>query len=59
MASTSQGKGAKTRRKSRTGFKEFIGGAKDFLPSEAPTLRDVVQRGLSLQEQDIILNDQD
>ena len=48
MASTikSKGQGAKTRHKSGSHFKDFMGGAKEFLPGEAPTLRDVIQKGL-------------
>lgn len=59
MASTSRGTGAKTRKKSGTDFKDFMGGAKDFLAGEAPTLRDVIQKGLFLQEQMIMINDID
>ena len=48
MASTikSKGQGAKTRHKSGSHFKDFMGGVKKFLPGEAPTLRDVIQKGL-------------
>ena len=48
MASTikSKGQGAKTRHKSGSHFKDFMGGVKKFLPEEAPTLRDVIQKGL-------------
>ena len=61
MASTSksEGKGAKTRQKSGSGFKDFMGGAKEFLPGEAPTLRDVIQKGLFLQEEQIVLHNID
>ena len=46
MVSTikSKGQGAKTRHKSGSHFKDFMGGAKEFLPGEAPTLRDVIQK---------------
>lgn len=61
MASTSksEGQGAKTRQKSGSGFKDFMGGAKEFLPGEAPTLRDVIQKGLFLQEEQIVLHNID
>ena len=48
MASTIKRKGqdAMTRHKSGSCFKDFMGGVKKFLSEEAPTLRDVIQKGL-------------
>ena len=43
-------KGPRTRHKSESKFREFIGGAKDFNPTEAPTLRDVIMKVLQLRE---------
>ena len=51
MTPSSGRKGTKTRHQSGTAFKEYIGGAKDFLVTEAPTLRDVIQKGLLIQEE--------
>ena len=42
---------AKTRHSSITSISEFIGPGKDFIPSELPTNRAVIQKGILLKEQ--------
>ena len=41
-----------TRKSISSKLSNFIGPGKDFLPSEVPTLRDCLQRGLSLQQEE-------
>ena len=42
--------GVKTRRHSASKLSEFVGPAKEFLPSEVPTLRAIIQRGLLVRD---------
>ena len=41
---------AKTRGQLGTKLRDFVGPGKEFLPSEVPTLRAVLQRGILLRE---------
>ena len=41
---------AKTRLASSTKLANYLGAGKDFDPSEVPTLRDVLRKGILLQE---------
>ena len=40
----------KTRRHSASKLSEFVGPTKEFLPSEVPTLRAIIQRGLLVRD---------
>ena len=42
--------GVKTRRRSASKLSEFVGPAKEVLPSEVPTLRAIIQRGLLVRD---------
>ena len=54
MASTSKMKQTvKTRNGSGTKLSEYPGGVKNFLISEIPTLRDVLRKGVLLQEENM------
>ena len=48
MAST------RTRHKSSTKMTEYLGPATDLLLTEVPTLRDILRKGLLIQEEKII-----
>ena len=50
MTSTSKGDGVTTRHASGSKLWDFLGGPAEFLESEVPTLRDVMRKGLLLQE---------
>ena len=54
MVSTSKGDGVKTRHTSVSKLRDFLGGPAKFLESEVPTLRDVMRKGLLLQEKELI-----
>ena len=54
MASTSKGDGVKTRQASGSKLRDFLGGPAEFLESDVPTLRDVMRKGLLLQEKELI-----
>ena len=45
---------AKTRRQSGSKLADFIGPGKEFLPSEVPTLRAVIQQGILIKERALI-----
>ena len=47
----------KTRHSSGSKLKDYIGPAKEFNPSEVPTLRCVIQRGLLLKDEKLIVQD--
>ena len=38
---------------SNTKLVEFVGTGKDFIPSEAPTLRAVIRKGVQIQENNL------
>ena len=42
--------GVKTRKHSYSKLSELVGSGKDFLPSEVPTLRAVIQKGILIRE---------
>ena len=42
--------GIKTRKQSYSKLSELVGSGKDFLPSEVPTLRAVIQKGIVIRE---------
>ena len=42
--------GIKTRKQSYSKLSELVGSGKDFLPSEVPTLRAVIQKGILIRE---------
>ena len=42
--------GVKTRKQSYSKLSELVGPGKDFLPSEVPTLRAVIQKGIPIRE---------
>ena len=50
MASTSKGDGVKTRHASGSKLHDFLGGPAECLQCEVPTLRNVLRKGLLLQE---------
>ena len=51
MAGKESSSKARTRHSSSTRLSDYLGGTgKEFLPSEVPTLRDVLQKGLLIQE---------
>ena len=48
-----------TRKKCINNWTSFIGKGKDFLPSEVPTLRAVIYKGLLLQKEKIAITFQE
>ena len=44
----------KTRRSSGGKLSEYIGSGKDFLPSELPTLRALLRKGIQLQNEKLV-----
>ena len=51
MSGPSSSKGMRTRHQSGSKLTELVGPGKDFIPSEVPTLRAVIQQGILIKEE--------